>query len=80
MNYEEGSEPSVQDGEGHTDIGLTDAHGMGQAIHGRDLAGESDRLDRDDDRPSSRGLVLPLWPRREHAPPGRRGRRVPLRL
>ena len=23
MNYEEGSEPSVQDGEGHTDIGLT---------------------------------------------------------
>jgi len=30
MNYEEGSEPSVQDGEGHTDIGLTEAHGMGQ--------------------------------------------------
>lgn len=41
LNYEEGSEPSVQDGEGHTDIGLTDAHGMGQAIEGRDLAGES---------------------------------------
>ena len=41
MNYEEGSEPSVQDGEGHTDIGLTDAHGMGQTIQGRDLAGES---------------------------------------
>jgi peptidoglycan/xylan/chitin deacetylase (PgdA/CDA1 family) len=31
----------VQDGEGHTDIGLTDAHGMGQTIQGRDLAGES---------------------------------------
>ena len=41
MNYEEGSEPSVQDGEGHTDIGLSEAHGMGQAIQGRDLAGES---------------------------------------
>ncbi|MEA2811252.1 MAG: hypothetical protein QOJ17_5393, partial [Rhodospirillaceae bacterium] len=40
MNYEEGSEPSVQDGEGHTDIGLTEAHGMGQTISGRDLAGE----------------------------------------
>jgi peptidoglycan/xylan/chitin deacetylase (PgdA/CDA1 family) len=41
LNYEEGSEPSVQDGEGHTDIGLTEAHGMGQTIQGRDLAGES---------------------------------------
>jgi len=41
LNYEEGSEPSVQDGEGHTDTGLTDAHGMGQTISGRDLAGES---------------------------------------
>ncbi len=41
LNYEEGSEPSVQDGEGHTDTGLTDAHGMGQTIQGRDLAGES---------------------------------------
>jgi putative urate catabolism protein len=41
MNYEEGSEPSVQDGEGHSDIGLTEAHGMGQTINGRDLAGES---------------------------------------
>ena len=30
MNYEEGSEPSIQDGEGHTDTGLTEAHGMGQ--------------------------------------------------
>lgn len=41
LNYEEGSEPSMQDGEGHTDIGLTEAHGMGQTIQGRDLAGES---------------------------------------
>jgi putative urate catabolism protein len=41
LNYEEGSEPSIQDGEGHTDIGLTEAHGMGQTIEGRDLAGES---------------------------------------
>jgi allantoinase len=41
LNYEEGSEPSMQDGEGHTDTGLTDAHGMGQTISGRDLAGES---------------------------------------
>jgi peptidoglycan/xylan/chitin deacetylase (PgdA/CDA1 family) len=41
LNYEEGSEPSVQDGEGYTDIGLTEAHGMGQTISGRDLAGES---------------------------------------
>jgi len=41
LNYEEGSEPSVQDGEGHSDIGLTDAHGMGQTVQGRDLAGES---------------------------------------
>jgi len=41
LNYEEGSEPSVQDGEGHTDIGLTEAHGMGQTVQGRDLAGES---------------------------------------
>src|SRR4030095_3222572 len=41
LNYEEGSEPSVQDGEGYTDNGLTEAHGMGQTISGRDLAGES---------------------------------------
>lgn len=40
MNYEEGSEPSMQDGEGHTEIGLTDAGRMGQTIRGRDLAGE----------------------------------------
>jgi putative urate catabolism protein len=40
MNYEEGSEPSVQDGEGFTETGLTEALGMGQGIKGRDLAAE----------------------------------------
>jgi len=40
LNFEEGSEPSVQDGEGYTETGLTEAHGMGIAIQGRDLAGE----------------------------------------
>jgi peptidoglycan/xylan/chitin deacetylase (PgdA/CDA1 family) len=41
MNYEEGSEPSVQDGEGFTELGLTEAHGLAQGGKGRDLAGES---------------------------------------
>ena len=41
MNYEEGSEPSVQDGEGFTEVGLTEVHGLGQGVSGRDLAGES---------------------------------------
>ena len=40
MNYEEGSEPSVQDGEGHTETGLTESHGMYQVKSGRDLAAE----------------------------------------
>src|ERR1043166_7932736 len=40
MNYEEGSEPSVQDGEGATEIGLTEARDR-QIAKGRDLAGES---------------------------------------
>lgn len=40
MNYEEGSEPSVQDGEGYTETGLTEAHGLAQGCQGRDLAGE----------------------------------------
>ena len=40
MNYEEGSEPSIQDGEDFTEVGLTEAHGLGQAVPGRDLAGE----------------------------------------
>ncbi len=41
MNFEEGSEPSVQDGEGYTELGLTEALGLGQSPKGRDLAGES---------------------------------------
>jgi peptidoglycan/xylan/chitin deacetylase (PgdA/CDA1 family) len=41
MNYEEGSEPSIQDGEGFTETGLTESHGLNQAGVGRDLAGES---------------------------------------
>lgn len=40
MNYEEGSEPSVQDGEGYTELGLTEAHGRSDGVKGRDLAGE----------------------------------------
>jgi allantoinase len=40
MNYEEGSEPSVQDGEGYTETGLTETVGLGQGVKGRDLAGE----------------------------------------
>jgi len=40
MNYEEGSEPSIQDGEGFSETGLTEAHGLNQAGNGRDLAAE----------------------------------------
>jgi peptidoglycan/xylan/chitin deacetylase (PgdA/CDA1 family) len=40
MNYEEGSEPSIQDGEGFTETGLTEAHGQNQVKRGRDLAAE----------------------------------------
>ncbi|UYN93512.1 MAG: allantoinase PuuE [Enhydrobacter sp.] len=40
MNYEEGSEPSVQDGESRTELALTEAMGLGQVVSGRDLAGE----------------------------------------
>jgi putative urate catabolism protein len=40
LNFEEGSEPSVQDGEGFTETGLTEAHGLAQAVKGRDLAAE----------------------------------------
>ncbi len=39
MNYEEGSEPSVQDGEGYTETGLTEAP-PNIDVPGRDLAGE----------------------------------------
>ncbi len=41
MNYEEGSEPSIQDGETYSEAGLTEAHGLGQGVKGRDLAAES---------------------------------------
>jgi len=41
MNYEEGSEPSVQDGEGYTEVGLTESTPSSQGVKGRDLAGES---------------------------------------
>ena len=40
MNYEEGSEPSIGDGEGHSEAGLTEALGLGQIPRGRDLAAE----------------------------------------
>ena len=40
MNYAEGSEPSVQDRECFTEVGLTEAHSLGQGVKGRDLAGE----------------------------------------
>ena len=41
MNYEEGSEPSVQDGEGYSETGLTESHGVNQGVKGRDLAAET---------------------------------------
>jgi allantoinase len=41
LNYEEGSEPSVQDGEDYSEAGLTEAHGLGVGAKGRDLAAES---------------------------------------
>ena len=40
MNYEEGSEPSVQDGEGYTETGLTESTSSAVGMKGRDLAGE----------------------------------------
>ena len=40
MNYEEGSEPSVQDGEGYTETGLTESTTSSNGLKGRDLAGE----------------------------------------
>jgi peptidoglycan/xylan/chitin deacetylase (PgdA/CDA1 family) len=41
MNYEEGSEPSMQDGEGYTETGLTESWGRPPDVKaGRDLAGE----------------------------------------
>ena len=41
MNYEEGSEPSLQDGEDFSEIGHTEAAGRNQGVRGRDLAAES---------------------------------------
>src|SRR5471030_2851026 len=41
MNYEEGSEPSMQDGEGYTETGLTESTTSSVGLEGRDLAGES---------------------------------------
>jgi peptidoglycan/xylan/chitin deacetylase (PgdA/CDA1 family) len=40
VNYEEGSEPSMQDGEGYTETGLTESSTSSQGLNGRDLAGE----------------------------------------
>ena len=40
INYEEGSEPSVQDGEGYSERGITEAHAGNQDVKGRDLAAE----------------------------------------
>ena len=34
INYEEGSEPSMQDGEGYTEVGLTEAQGRNQGCRG----------------------------------------------
>lgn len=41
MNYEEGSEPSMQDGEGYSETGLTESTSSSMGLKGRDLAGES---------------------------------------
>lgn len=40
LNIEEGSEPSIQDGEGFTETQLTEASGRPEGVDGRDLAGE----------------------------------------
>src|SRR5207247_6570712 len=53
MNYEEGSEPSVQDGEGYTETGLTEAHALNQGVKGRDLAAEGMFEDRKSTRLNS---------------------------
>src|SRR5437879_8806981 len=41
MNYEEGSEPSVQAGQGFSESGLPERHGLNQPSKGRDLAAET---------------------------------------
>jgi len=40
INVEEGSGPSVEDGEGFTEVQHTEAYGRSQGVNGRDLAGE----------------------------------------
>ena len=40
VNYEEGSEPSMQDGEGYSENGLTESSTSSQGLKGRDLAAE----------------------------------------
>jgi len=40
MNYEEGSEPSLQDGEDYSELGLTEAASLTPDVQGRDLAAE----------------------------------------
>jgi peptidoglycan/xylan/chitin deacetylase (PgdA/CDA1 family) len=40
INYEEGSEPSFELGDGYTETGLTESHGLNQLKSGRDLAAE----------------------------------------
>ena len=40
LNYEEGSEPSVSDGDGHTETWFTESHGLNSGVVGRDLAAE----------------------------------------
>jgi allantoinase len=40
MNYEEGSEPSIADGETATETWFTESHGLDSGVQGRDLAAE----------------------------------------
>ncbi|MDR5774219.1 MULTISPECIES: polysaccharide deacetylase family protein [unclassified Caballeronia] len=40
MNYEEGSEPSIGDGEAATETWFTESHGLNSGVRGRDLAAE----------------------------------------
>lgn len=40
LNYEEGSEPSIQDGEGATETWFTESSGLNTGVSGRDLAAE----------------------------------------
>lgn len=40
LNYEEGSEPSIDDGEERTETWFTESHGISAGVKGRDLAAE----------------------------------------